>query len=477
MNTGVFLSNLSHTRTRTRRPNQNSWKYLLLVGVVLMTFDDFQQSVLVTRELSIHHEIYGENVEIEINYPFHSAQRTAATHEEKDIMVLDRHYDLFNFKNPNFISGSNDISIRLPDPKVGQHRPDVDVVFCFARGYNEQVLARFVGSLIATGFQGDIVLGVLPWDGRPSHRQVQEYLEYHAIHHHVIAYEIALECVPPKNKLCQATNLFQNSTSHTFVSDFRAPRDLSQLRYEYYWAWTQLYSSGSRILVSDGRDVFFQQNPFEFLPTSMARTLYAAVEDPNITIESETHNSRWIQQAAGGGKKGEGVLQLVRQKNIICSGTTLGGKIAMEAYLRAMIQLYDENPCTLKGCDQGYHQILIHTGILQQRSGRGLLLDAALTDGDPHLFSSSMLRRIESIEFQTLGSSFISTLAMFCIYHQPLRSNGLLDNTTDTVLNWDGSPVAIVHQFDRCRELNAIMDSLATNLFQQWRDSSSPTSA
>ncbi|KAL3925524.1 MAG: hypothetical protein SGILL_000342, partial [Bacillariaceae sp.] len=384
-------------------------------------------------------------------------------------------YNLHNFKHPSLISGSKDIRIQLPPPRVGQHRPNVDAVFCVARGYSVEVLARFVGSLLETGFTGDIVLAVMPFRNTSRrNQQIREFLQYHAEHHNVVAYEMDLECARKGWRHCKSINFFKNVVTNEYVADVREHRDVSQLRYEYYWAWSQFYGRNTRIFVTDGRDVYFQHNPFDFLSSSgdsMDQTLVGIVEDPEIIIETEVANNGWILHAAGGEGKGERILHQIQKKSPLCSGTTLGGKMAMESYLRAMIQSYDENPCTLKGCDQGYHQILFYTGRLQQSPDIGPIILPPKEGDVPAILSLAASPRIQNIEYFAQGSSFVSTLAMYCIYHQPLRAFGLLDNTTNMVLNWDKSSlVAVVHQFDRCPELNAIMEERGKELLQKFHD-------
>ncbi|KAG7373177.1 hypothetical protein IV203_033901 [Nitzschia inconspicua] len=159
-------------------------------------------------------------------------------------------------------------------------------------GYSLETLARFVESLLESGYDGDIVLGVLPWDEDPTEetREIYEYLIDRAKFHHVILYEIDLRCLPDEKHMCQMNRRYQNVTTMEFLPDFRRPRAVSQLRYEYYWAWAQAYGPQSRILLSDSRDLFFQLNPFNFIPSDMEYTLFVAIEDVSLSIHDQWVN-------------------------------------------------------------------------------------------------------------------------------------------------------------------------------------------
>lgn len=379
----------------------------------------------------------------------------------------NRGYDSLNhvFHHPADLMVRDSISVQLPPPVLGQHRPEVDAVFCFARGYSVEVVARFIRSLLLTGYDGDIVLGVLPlWDSNNSNDvqvdAVKEFLAYHSEHHHVVVYQIELECVEGSRCQTQHFYAYQNNTSAaalnhnmTYLPDLRAPRKIAQLRFEYYWYWAIQYSSSSALFLSDGRDVYFQRNPFDTLHApsttepgyNIEKTLHVYYEDAKVAIKDQVHNARWIKY----GRKKEAVETLL-DHNILCSGTTLGGAVAMESYLRAMIQMFDETQCLLGGCDQGHHNYLLHSGRLQGNN-------------------TNTNDRVETIQYFDQGSGAVNTLGLFCNGKETLRSSGLLDNSTNEVLNWDGTVSAVVHQFDRCPELVEWIERRGQNLLAQWQ--------
>ena len=99
------------------------------------------------------------------------------------------------FPSPLQLAGKNAV-LKL-EPVLGNHRPDADVIMSVATGYSLSDYVRFVGSLIATGYQGDIVLGIST-DLSP---QVSQFFTYHATHSHLICYQVHLTCTKFKKKV------------------------------------------------------------------------------------------------------------------------------------------------------------------------------------------------------------------------------------------------------------------------------------
>ena len=120
-------------------------------------------------------------------------------------------------------------------------------------------------------------------------------------------------------------------------------------------------------------------------------------------------------------------VQSFFDKPIICSGSTMGQKVAMEPYLRAMVAQFDETKCKLKGCDQGFHNYLYYSNSLLPLTG------------------------VKEVKVFEQGTGIINNLGV--LRTKPLREWGIL-NDENTVLNWDKSVSAVAHQFDRDDELN-----------------------
>merc|ERR1712232_240626 len=150
------------------------------------------------------------------------------------------------------------------------------------------------------------------------------------------------------------------------IKDPRGARTLQNLRYEIYWAMVATYNPQSWILLVDARDTIFQANPFEFVPrmtdsSGNSGLLYffgESIEATNIG-KSFQYNYRWIRNAYG-----DEVAKAVREKPIICYGATMGEKIAIDQYLRAMVAEADETGTVIMGSDQGFHNRLFYSNKL-----------------------------------------------------------------------------------------------------------------
>ena len=64
-------------------------------------------------------------------------------------------------------------------------------------------------------------------------------------------------------------------------------------------------------------------------------------------------NRKWLEKSYG-----DTVVAAVEDKPTICSGSTMGEKVALEQYLRAMTVESDETGTKLMGADQGFHNYL-----------------------------------------------------------------------------------------------------------------------
>lgn len=342
------------------------------------------------------------------------------------------------FDLPSALAGE-DAAVKL-SPRVGKHRPDQDAVFSVVRGLPAVILARFVESLLNTGYDGDIVLGVLPWNDEDMTQDARDYLTFHAEHSNLVAYEIDIKCRNYGFKsACKVPRMFVNRKTDEYIADPRDYRQIAQLRFEYYWVWSRIYQAPSRIFLFDGRDVYFQLNPFDYLPSSLEGTLHVFQETLRNPIKDQSSNRRWILNS-----RGNEVLREIGDKPVVCSGSTVGGQGAIGSYLCAMVQSFDETQCMDYGCDQGHHNYLLHTG---------------------RLLRSPAVRHVEC---NPQGEGIVNTIGQFARHYRPIRKHGILQNGTNLVLNTDGTVSAVVHQFDRDRELRAIMDKRAEELFAKW---------
>ena len=81
-------------------------------------------------------------------------------------------------------------------------------------------------------------------------------------------------------RVCQIHSLLGRKTTTTQgfevapIQDPRKPRTIAILRYELFWIWSLKYIPHTWIMILDGRDTYFQKNPFESVPRT-------AIKDAN----------------------------------------------------------------------------------------------------------------------------------------------------------------------------------------------------
>jgi len=338
---------------------------------------------------------------------------------------------------PNVINNNSTSSIfRIAqNPIYGKHRCEKNAVMAFASGYQLPQLIHFITSLWKTGYDGDLVIGV----GTNLTQETRSYLEYHARNRAgLVVYEIPLSC-QRKNSwqvldLLEQTNATKTKGTAiwTPVLDARPFRRVSVVRYEYYWAWTNRYSSESLIFLADARDVYFQRDPMQAIlhsfktPVVNNGTLVFFEEASKIS-ESRA-NRKWIEKTYS-----SEVRKAMEDKMVICSGTTLGSQPAIESYARAMVHEFDQTKC--KRCatkhDQCFHNYLIHQNRLVGANGG----------------------RISNVVVHAQGEGgIVNTVGLVSQNHdgKSLQELGLVKAETREILENDLQTIsAVVHMYDR----------------------------
>lgn len=219
-----------------------------------------------------------------------------------------------------------------------------DAIFALACNYPKEFYQRFCGSLRKSGFTGDIVLAVSPVNKmKPG---VEKYLKKLK----VISYPFEVDCIGKDN--CQLKDEFLG------YPDPRPHRTFANIRYALYEHWLQHYNRQSYILILDFRDTFFQSNPFGSFPPIGSRSgeydLHLFQENAHVkTIGICVYNSLWIGRCFG-----KPALASLREKPVLCSGSTLGSFIAVKHYVRTMLKAMDTVQCWRRGIesDQGYQK-------------------------------------------------------------------------------------------------------------------------
>ncbi len=182
-------------------------------------------------------------------------------------------------------------------------------------------------------------------------------------------------------------------------------QSLISLRCGHFYDVVHSLPAAREVMVTDVRDVIFQDDPFR----GGVSGLEVFAEEPPATIRAQEANSNWIRELYG-----REALEVIADNPISCSGTVIGDRESILHYLSEMRQesFWHRQPLTAH--DQGIHNYLLWTG------------------------------RLEPKTLVANGEGRVLSMALMASYERDERGY---------VLNRDGAPVAVVHQYDRHPEL------------------------
>ena len=254
-------------------------------------------------------------------------------------------------------------------PTFGTHRSNKNAVFAFAEGYPLDVYVTFVESLKQTGYDGDVVFAVS--SESEMKRDVADYLKFYSANANgtgirVISYALPWVCYKKNGQRilstngkghgsttnngfsdCQIDGLYSTEDGITPAKDPRVARPVATARYELYWVWSRQYEASSRILIVDVRDTYFQSNPFIFEQSASADSCALDLFEENreaVNIGKSSYNSNWVRTAYG-----KDIYGTMSEKPVICSGSTMGTRAAIEIYTIAMVAQFDMSKCKQVG--------------------------------------------------------------------------------------------------------------------------------
>ena len=307
-----------------------------------------------------------------------------------------------------------------------EHDPRADVVMALGFGYARTEFARFVSTLRATDYAGDIVLAAGPPE--KFRHGVEDYLKGEG----VLAYQFTYECSRKKRggRRLLATPAGCVLTNWYAGGDARGPRPLAVARYEMYRAWLANYDEASWAFVFDFRDVFFQRDPFPLVDRSpSAPNLHLFAENRDVkTVGTCRFNSAWLNCWD------HTLKQVYKNASVVCSGSTLGSVPAMKRYAERMLAEMDRMACwatkAATESDQGYHNFLYHTGELAALPG-------------------------VKVTHHEQGRGLVNTIGAMNGFRVPKHMKGPLDthwkikDKDGWILDYNGERSAVVHQWDR----------------------------
>ena len=290
-----------------------------------------------------------------------------------------------------------------------------------AARYRPDQVSVFVSSLKKSRFEGATTLII----DRPNAR-LRDYLVQNGIE--VISVDLApdgmLEWMAKAARRLNRAHINLPSrmlkTGRAFVAK-RLPslyavnlvsllHDIARSRYIHYLRYLDRNPGRfTHILLTDVRDVAFQADPFEGAP---ARCLWLFRENARQRLGREPFNRSWIETLYGARE-----LEQIGANYITCSGTTLGSTDLIVSYLEQMtVEVIRLTPkyfgLGLGGGDQAIHNRLYRTG---------------------HFPEAELKNNYEGP---------VATL------HYETPDEFRFDDA-GRLLNFDGSPVALLHQYDR----------------------------
>lgn len=202
--------------------------------------------------------------------------------------------------------------------------------------YGFEQLKKFVYSIRATSFQGDVIL----FAGQSLSPLTIRMLRKYGIQ---MRFFNGVAVLPEGNLAAQR-----------FA--FRQPINYFNFRHYLYYDFLHRNSGEyEKILLSDIRDVYFQDDPFSF---EMGEELYCAIEGPRV-IRDCNYNGPWMRYIYG-----DAALEQLGGNRISCAGSTWGKEAAIKDYLERMLQEIVKVPDAKIAIDQAIHNYLIYTHAL-----------------------------------------------------------------------------------------------------------------
>ena len=146
-----------------------------------------------------------------------------------------------------------------------------------------------------------------------------------------IVYQVNLTC-ESKMDMCVIVDYPLKESSGALMS-------INMVRSYFYRWWLKMYDNDALIMLSDFRDVIFQSNPFLYVPKSWAPPRYQLAvfleHFPSKMIYRCPFTSRWISDCYG-----KEALNEIQYNKISCSGTVMGSRDGMLAYVSIVPAVY-----------------------------------------------------------------------------------------------------------------------------------------
>jgi hypothetical protein len=171
------------------------------------------------------------------------------------------------------------------------------------------------------------------------------------------------------------------------------PLHIQTSRYIAYWDFLRSRPEYGRIFLTDVSDVIFQGDPFSWWGQG---DVFFFLEDQAMTIGQCPSNRMWVHEVFG-----PETLAGLAAKRISCSGTILGSRGGMLAYLDQMLSFARRTTgpgfAGKRGHDQGIHNALLHLalvpGALAVENGLHVLTLGYVPNGEVIVRGDTILAR------------------------------------------------------------------------------------
>lgn len=291
-----------------------------------------------------------------------------------------------------------------------------DLILGAAAGYRADQVRLFLQSLARTGFNGRLVFFVHERQ-RIAMRDLlreqvpaldAELVRIRSIHEH------------PKLVRSCLKRLFAMLPAESFpglkrgMLRFHGKPHVT--RYFHYADYLAGHAGYSRVLLTDVRDVVFQDDPFRGLGPG----LQVGMESEELTIATEPFDRDWILDAYG-----REMIERIGHRQVSCSGVTLGDFPSVQRYVDLILRealILPFARMKTRIYDQAFHNKLLHCG---------------------ELGAAERCQPLKS-RIATLGCMDPATFVL---------------SDAGQLLNADGRAAPIVHQYDRHRVLVEVLEA------------------
>lgn len=226
-------------------------------------------------------------------------------------------------------------------------------------GYTAEDLAPFVCSLRETDFRGDLVIFAANTD-----KETQRWLRAQGVQVICFPYPFT-NFTKLRNPLYRAWPICRRliaGTSNPALVQFTAKwfQNLSILRFFFYRSFLRRNPGKYQfVFLTDLRDVVFQADPFRDVAPGELRVF---LEEPWLRQGKDINSCRWLSELFG-----DEIVRQLADTTLICSGTIMGDSRRMQEYLDVfMLALSRARSVMRMGMDQGLHNYLLYTGLMEE---------------------------------------------------------------------------------------------------------------